>query len=78
MGYGVGVCGGHDGAEGVEEVTKKDYELIASAINRAWSQTSMETNPVNVFDQVITYLCDEMSKDNIQFNEARFVRACYA
>ena len=59
-------------------MTRKDYELIARALNRAnenW-QGFEEENPQVVITAICAYLAKELVQDNPRFDRTRFLSAC--
>ena len=73
-------------------MTKKDFELIAVAINRAieetkngiadnsnyMSEVEMEAYNHAIFGigQAVNQLCDTLKKDNARFDAKKFIKAC--
>lgn len=58
-------------------MTKKDYVLIASAINMTIKE-SLQTNRSFDTNELIGRLCVELTEDNAKFNSVRFIEACKA
>lgn len=65
-------------------MTRKDYRLIAQAINRVYSQVEGETlaeyalqiTAIRVLDWTINEIASAMEKDNPKFSNGMFVAAC--
>jgi len=65
-------------------MTKKDYELIAGAINEAWvkSQNYYEEGSINIacrdaIREVAGNIGNKLNEDNPRFNPFKFEEACF-
>ena len=56
-------------------MTKKDYEMIAQAINNN-SIGNFKSKLLIDKETLINELCYELNKDNNRFDKDRFVKAC--
>ena len=57
-------------------MTRKDYELIAQAINAEYSRKGLRLAAVVAILDVARSLADALHKDNPRFAREKFVRAC--
>jgi hypothetical protein len=61
-------------------MTKKDYIIVAQAIEHevyGWKQSkSQVANPLQVISAIITELSDRFIEDNPRFDKKRFIEAC--
>lgn len=56
-------------------MTRKDYKLIAGAIERARARTDEYTSGENALNGLVTDLCDRLERDNPRFNRDKFLFA---
>ena len=57
-------------------MTRKDYEMIAKAINNN-SIGNFKSKLLIDKETLINELCNELKKDNSRFNSSRFIDECY-
>jgi hypothetical protein len=58
-------------------MTKKDYCLIATAINRArWNVSQCNQTSTESIDTLVVYLAAMLKQDNPRFDEDKFKKAC--
>lgn len=57
-------------------MTKKDYELIASAFNRKIVTLEPNTPLYSVVADTAIYLATELQEENDKFNSEKFLEAC--
>lgn len=60
-------------------MTKKDYELIASVINREVEAVRLnkKLSAKKVLDSMVVTFAWKLGQDNSRFDETRFEHACY-
>lgn len=57
-------------------MTKKDYELIARAINvHAWNEQGLPTAKVVI--GIADTIAEELARENTRFDRVRFLDACF-
>jgi hypothetical protein len=57
-------------------MTRKDYVLIATALNRARDHGSFNYEEKSQHEFDCHYVADALSQDNPRFDRARFLKAC--
>lgn len=57
-------------------MTKKDFQLIADAINLSRKGVVMDGSAMAFADELVRTLCVVLKKDNPRFDSVRFKRAC--
>ena len=58
-------------------MTKKDYILLASALESAYVRTSREPLARDTFANVLDEIMDVLESDNPRFNRGTFLAAVY-
>lgn len=58
-------------------MTKKDYIIIAKAINKTYKLFAVQPADLDVVNDLVSRLVWEMHRDNERFDEVRFREAIY-
>lgn len=57
-------------------MTRKDYQLIAQAINAPFVSDSLDMSDYAERERIANRLADSLKADNPRFDRARFLKAC--
>lgn len=59
-------------------MSKKDYELIASVLNRFWREKAHSERTLNLLSTMSITFSDALAEDNPRFDKQRFISAVCA